>query len=279
MYDLPTVIDTHQHNWQLSRFDYRWIKPNTILAHDYLPDDALPLMRSAGADACVLVEAGTNNVKETSWFLELAHQYSHVVGVVGYVDLLSDVQAVLDSLNPEHRPLLSGIRKGCHDPNEDWGALAPGLNTLAANNLTCDLLVGPGMLPKVQEIISQHPGITFILDHFAGIRLTPIGQRDWRTALAPVAALPNVVMKVSGYLTSAEPQPLNAEMLWSYLEIALELFGAERLMYGSDWPVCLLGGTYAETINLLHTVTGSLSPQEQAALWSRTAIRTYNLAA
>lgn len=279
MYDLPTIIDTHQHNWQLNRYDYRWIKPNTTLAQDYLPEDALPLMRSAGVEGCVLVEAGVGNVEETHWFLELAHQHAHIKGIVGYFDLQDNVQAILDSINPEHRPLLSGIRKGCHDPNEDWDALAPAFKTLADNHLTCDLLVGPGLLPLVQHIISQHPNLTFILDHFAGARLTPTGQHDWRTALQPVAALPNVVMKVSGYLTSAEPQPLNAQTLWPYLEIGLELFGADRLMYGSDWPVCLRAGAYAETINLLHTVTGSLSPQEQSALWSGTAIRTYNLAA
>lgn len=273
---IPAIIDTHQHNWQLSRFPYPWIKPDTVLAVDYLPADALAVMQPAGVAACVLVEAGAGATGELGWFLELAHTHAHIQGVVGHVDLHADFTATLDQLNPEHRPYLKGIRRGVFDDMQA-GALNALLKSLAEHGLTCDLLIGRDQLQQVTALVSQHPGVTFVLDHFAGAALTGNNLAQYQAALQPVAALPNTVLKISGYLTAADPQPLTANILWPYLETALELFGTARMMYGSDWPVCLRGGTYQETVNLLTTVTRNLSPQEQADLWNGTATRTYHL--
>lgn len=272
----PAIIDTHQHNWQLSRFPYPWIKPDSVLGVDYLPEDGLALMEPDGVVGCVLVEAGAGAVGELDWFLELAYTHEHIRGVVGHVDLHADFAATLDQLNPDHRSYLKGIRRGIFDeaPNK---ALTSLLKALAQQGLTCDLLIGRDKLPLVEPIVRQHPQVTFVLDHFAGVAISGSNLTHYQAALQPIAALPNTVLKVSGYCTAADPQPLTATTLWPYLETALELFGTSRMMYGSDWPVCLRGGSYHETVSLLQTVTRNLSPHEQAELWNGTATRTYNL--
>lgn len=266
------IIDTHQHNWELSRFDYAWIKPDSPLAFNALPADALPLMQASGVDQCVLVEGGTHAPEELDWLLQLADQHTHIAGVVGWLDLKGDVAARLAHVNPSHRAYLKGVRYGCSDPQDDWAALDRGLAVLAENSLTCDLLVGQDMLPHVAQLVSRHSDVRFILDHFAGTRLTPGKAAEWATQSADCAALPNAYLKVSGFLTAAEPKPLAVQTLKTYLDIALDLFGPSRLMYGSDWPVCTLGGTYADTVALLRQC---VSPQ--ADLWAANARLIYDL--
>ncbi len=272
-----TVIDTHQHYWDLERFHYRWIPDNSVLSQNYLPADVLPLMQQARVDGCVLVEAGVNQPAELHWFLELAAAHTHIMGVVGYIDLLGDVQAVLDSISPEHGHYLKGVRIGISDPAVDYSVYHPGLSVLAAHSLTCDLLIRSDTLPQVAQLAQANPQVTFILDHFAGATIRPDGYTNWQKQLEPVAALPNTVMKVSGYLTAADPKPPALETLRPYFEIALRIFGPSRLMYGSDWPVCLLGDSYQASADLLRQLTHALTPDEQAAIWGRTAIETYQL--
>ncbi len=273
-----TSVDTHQHNWDFSKFEYRWIQPDTILAQNYLPDDALPVMQAAGIEVCVLVEAGVRHVDETHWFLELAAAYDHIAGVVGHLDLRGDTAAELATVNPAHRQHLKGVRVGIMDPAIDYSTeLDAGLQILAANNLTCDLLIRNDTLPRVTEVAAAHPAVTFILDHFAGASITADGYTNWKKALEPVAAQPNTVMKVSGYLTAANPSPPDVALLCPYFDIALEFFGPQRLMYGSDWPVCLRGDQYDVGVVLLRELTANLTASEQAAIWGQTAQHTYHL--
>ncbi|MBZ0300859.1 MAG: amidohydrolase, partial [Anaerolineae bacterium] len=131
--------------------------------------------------------------------------------------------------------------------------------------------------PQVRALAAAHPGVTFVLDHFAGARIHADDHADWRTQLEPVAALPNTVMKVSGYLTAADPMPPSIDTLRPFFETALDLFGPARLMYGSDWPVCLRGGSYEAGVQMLQTLAGALTLDEQLDLWGRTATKTYQL--
>lgn len=270
------IVDTHQHNWQIARFPYPWITPGDTLARDYMPADALPLMHGVNVTSCVLVEAGASAQAEITWMLELAQRHPHISGVVGKIEDMRQAEHVIHQIDSAQRAHLKGVRINCFE-GEDWDAYAVGLRALAIHHLTCDVLVGRGMLPLVVAMMTANPDVTFVLDHLAGTRVAPDGYAAWQEALRPAAALPNVVMKLSGYLTSADPQPLDARTLEPYVEIALELFGARRLMYGSDWPVCTLGGTYADTVNCLKPMVDRLSPDEQSAIWHRTAIRTYRL--
>lgn len=271
------IIDTHQHNWQLNRFSYSWISQGSKLAYHYLPADAQPIMRAADVSCCVLVEAGAQSPGELHWMLELAATYPHIAGVVAAIDLTADVESVLAEIDPNHISDLKGVRINCFDPEANWHLLTTGLQTLAAHHLTCDLLIGANVLPHLQTLLAMNPNVTFILDHFGGARITHGGHVAWKEAIRRIAALPNTVVKISGYLTAADSQPLRRDTLCTYVDTALELFGTQRLMYGSDWPVCLLSGTYVDTVNLLKTAVSALSPDEQAEIYANTAIRTYSL--
>ena len=270
------VIDAHQHVWQLHRFAYRWIRPDSPLYGDYLPEAARAEMEAAGVDACLLVEAD-NSFAETAWLLELAGSQEHVGGVVGWADLLApEAPATLGAY--AENPLFKGVRLTWLEPREDWEAVAGQLGMLVKPGLSCDLRLSPRAFSQVAAVIARNPDVTFILDHFAGADLTKVSPDLWAANLRPLAELPNVVMKVSGYLTMAPAPPLTPDDLDSFLEQALALFGAERLMFGSDWPVCTrYGASYGDALALLRAVIDPLSLDEQAAILGGTAARVYRL--
>ncbi|MCS7061758.1 MAG: amidohydrolase family protein [Anaerolineae bacterium] len=267
------MLDAHQHYWQLSRFNYDWIAPdNSVLRQDYMPADLWPAMRAAGVQAGVVVQAH-NSVDEARWLLELTDHNTHLSGVVGWVDLAAlDAPATLADL--ARHPRFKGVRA---QPTGDLCAFERALDALADLGLTCDLLIGPDYIESVVALARSHPRIVFVLDHFAGFRLAPGAHEGWRRQVQPLADLPNVVLKVSGYLTAAEPRPLQTETLRAWVEVAVEVFGAGRLMYGSDWPVCLQAGPYADTVRLVHEATASLDPLARESLHAGTAARVYRL--
>jgi L-fuconolactonase len=150
---------------------------------------------------------------------------------------------------------------------------------LSAKHLTLDLLLGPAQLNEAVDLVSSHPDVQFVLDHFAGVRITPGKDLEFASSLQPFAALSNAAMKVSGYLTLAAeaPLPTLSRTLQPYLDAALDIFGSDRLLFGSDWSVCTQRGTYADVVGTLRTLTSALSLDEQAAIWGDTATRVYRL--
>lgn len=267
------IVDTHQHYWQLSRFDYGWIAPdNAVLHRDYAPADLWPAMRAAGVQAGIIVQAH-NSVDEARWMLELTDHNPHLAGVVGWVDLSApDAPATLSDL--ARHPRFKGVRA---QPTGDLRAIARGLDALADLGLSCDLLMGPDHIESVVALARFYPRIVYVLDHFAGFRLAPGAHEAWRWQVQPLADLPNVTLKVSGYLTAAEPRPLQVETLCAWVGVAMEVFGAGRLMYGSDWPVCLQAGQYEHGVDLLREATAHLSPAAQSSIRAGTAMRVYRL--
>ncbi len=273
MSDPLTIIDAHQHYWQLHNFAYEWHKQvnRPEMNRDYLPTDLLPQMQAAGVQYSVLIEAD-NSLAETTWMLDLAQRYPHIAGVVGWVDLAApDIETTLDQFARD--PLFKGIRLFA----EEWQPLSNGLRALAERNLTCDVLPRAGELPKVLEMMRAHPQTRFVVNHLAGQALTPGGVVPWTEQLRPLAELPNVWMKFSAIQGLAEPKPITVETLQPYLNSALALFGAQRLLFASDWPVSTLSGPYAECIAVMRAATASLSEEEQAWIWGQTAISTYGL--
>lgn len=207
--------------------------------------------------------------------LDLTQHYLHIAGVVGWADLSDPkVGATLDELARE--PLFKGIRL-MPMPDKDWHSLDHGLQALAARGLTCDILPNEETLPLALEMMRTHPETSFVVNHLAGLPLTPGGVQPWTEKLKPLAALPNLRMKFSAIQGLAEPPPITAQTLQPYLTSALTLFGAERLLFASDWPVSTLSGPYAECINIMCEVTADLSKHEQARIWGETAIETYRL--
>lgn len=271
---MPPIIDAHQHNWQLARFSYSWIPPDSPLHRDYLPTEARREMDLAGVEACVLVEAA-GSFPETAWLLEQAVRHAHIAGVIGWADVLDPAAIPALAIYADHA-LFKGVRLDWRQPKDNWEALATTLGLLNRPGLSCDLLLSPPALPQLKQVIGRNPGVTFVLDHFAGVKLTAVSHTMWAAGIKPLAELPNVVLKVSGYM-SAYPE-LTPIILDAYLGAALEAFGADRLMYGSDWPVSISRGHgYRDSLAALLTAIERLSAAEQAAILGGTAIRVYRL--
>jgi L-fuconolactonase len=276
MPDSMITVDAHQHYWQLQNFVYPWNKEVNLPAMnlDYLPPDILPQMQELGMQYSVLIQAD-DSLGETRWMLDLAQRYPHIAGVVGWADLSDpDVGATLDELARD--PFFKGIRL-MSMPDKDWHALDHGLQALAARGLTCDILPNEETLPLALEMMRAHPETSFVVNHLAGLPLAPGGVQPWTEKLKPLAALPNLRMKFSAIQGLAEPSPITAQILQPYLASALTLFGAERLLFASDWPVSTLSGPYAECISIMREVTTDLSEHGQARIWGETAIETYRL--
>lgn len=273
MSDLMITIDAHQHYWQLQNFAYEWHKQvdRAEMNRDYLPADILLQMQAAGIQYSVLIEAD-NSLAETTWMLDLAQREPHIAGVVGWVDLAApDVEVTLDQLARE--PLFKGVR--LH--SAEWQPLSHGMRALAERHFTCDVLPRAGMLPRVLEMLRAHPQTRFVVNHLAGQALIPGGVAPWTEQIRPLAELPNVWMKFSAIQGLAEPKPISVETLQPYLDSALSLFGAQRLLFASDWPVSTLSGPYAECVAVMRAATASLSVEEQAWIWGKTAISIYGL--
>lgn len=270
------TVDAHQHYWQFQNFEYAWHKQVNLpeMNKDYLPADILPHMQALGLQYSVLIQAD-NSLAETTWMLDLARHHPHIAGVVGWVDLAApDASESLDGFASDQ--LFKGVRV-MPAPQQEWRSLSAGLQALATRNLACDLLPAAGTLPLVAEMIRAHPETRFVINHLAGQALIPDGVGPWTEQLRPLSALSNVFMKFSAIQGLAEPPPISVEILRPYLDSALTLFGAQRLLFASDWPVSTLTGPYHECIEVMRAATASLSAEERARIWGQSAIEVYHL--
>ncbi|MFJ2030162.1 amidohydrolase family protein [Streptosporangium sp. NPDC087985] len=277
------IIDAHHHLWTA---DYQWLAEPGLEAirRDYTIADLTPRLEAAGVTATVLVEAGRCDTAETTEFLALAATTPRIAGVVGWASLTDpDLPATLAA----YRDLpgaakLVGIRdqvQGIDDPGHlDRPDVRAALAGIGAAGLTYDLVVRVGQLAAGTEAARAIPGTVFVLDHLGKPRIGvgAEGFAEWRAAVAPLAACDNVVAKLSGLLVEAGPG-WNVSMIRPYVDVALELFGADRLMVGSDWPVCELVASYSAALEAIDTCLGGLSATERAAVTAGTAIRTYRL--
>jgi L-fuconolactonase len=288
------TIDAHQHYWRLVRGDYRWLRPDVPalapLRHDFAPHDLQPALARHGIGTTVLVQAA-DSTAETDYLLELAAQHPGIGAVVGWVDL-SDAACVPVLERWSARPAFKGVRPMLQDlPEADWIAHAPhaaAVPALVRLGLRFDALVQPWHLAALLGFARRHPALPIVIDHAAKPRLGEgwAGEwaSSWRRGLAELAALPQVVCKLSGLLTEMSPaQRQTADSALATLrpvwDTLLEAFGPDRLMWGSDWPVLTLAGSYDAWVALSDRLIGTLSPDEQAALWGSTAARFYGLAA
>jgi len=278
-----TIVDAHHHVWDLAVRDQPWIAgpPMAPIRRSFRVDDLRPSADAAGVTATVLVQTVTV-ADETPEMLAIAAAEPLVAGVVGWTDLTSP--AVADELArlaacPGGRHLV-GIRHQVQsEPDPDWLRRADvirGLRAVAAAGLCYDLVVLPHQLAAAAYAATEVPGLTLILDH-AG--KPPIGRGDldpWRAAIRTFAARPNTACKLSGLVTEAPPgAPLDA--FAPVADVILEEFGPERIMFGSDWPVCLLARDYAGVVELAQLLTAGLSDAERTAVFSSTAARLYEI--
>ena len=276
------TIDSHHHFWHYSAAEYPWIGEGmSVLQRDYLPADLKPELPTAGIDGVVTVQA-RQSIAETAWLCELAEQTEFIKGVVGWVPLAeSTLSQTLDALAS---PWLKGVRHVVQEEQADEFLLRPefnaGIRQLSDRGLVYDLLILGRQLSPTLRFVDQHPDQPFVLDHIAKPTITP-GHFDphWAEDFRKLAQRENVTCKFSGVTTEVRADLWTIDSIRPYWDTALAAFGPSRLMFGSDWPVCLLKTSYHRWCSTLRTLTAELSESEQAAVWGNTASRIYQLEA
>jgi L-fuconolactonase len=276
------TVDAHHHVWDLSVRDQDWIPEHSPLRRDFALTDLEPEASAAGVTRTVLVQTVTGP-EETPELLALADRHELIAGVVGWTDLtrpdIADELARLRRLPGGAH--LKGIRHQVQgEPDPRW-LLRPdvrrGLAALADAGLVHDLVVLPHQLPACVEAARSAPGLTFVLDHVGKPPIASGALEPWATHLRALAALPNTVCKLSGLVTEADPVTWTVADLRPYAETALAAFGPERVMYGSDWPVCTQSATYAQVLESARKLTAGLGAREHTAVFEGTARRVYGL--
>jgi L-fuconolactonase len=274
------MIDSHQHFWQVSRFAYPWMSSDLgVLYRDYLPDDLAPILQQNGVKQTVLVQA-SNSVAESRWLLDLADGNSFIAGVVGWVDLMSvEIDAQLDELCVH--PKFKGVRHLVEsEPQDDWlvqPAVLAGLRKLSARGLSYDLLVHTRHLRYVPHVAESCPDLRLVVDHMAKPPIARNEIKEWSEALKPVARYSNIHCKLSGLVTEANWSSWQANDLRPYVEHGLELFGPDRMMFGSDYPVCLLAASYGRVLDSFQEILKDISDSDRDKIFSKNAARFYRL--
>ncbi|MFF9568728.1 amidohydrolase family protein [Streptomyces sp. NPDC014685] len=278
------IVDAHHHVWDLSVRDQDWITGDELapLRRNFTLADLEPEARAAGVRATVLVQTVTVP-EETPEFLALAHGSDLVAGVVGWCDLttpdVADTLAALRELPGGDR--LVGIRHQVQgEPDPDW-LLRPdvrrGLRAVADAGLVYDLVVRAPQLPATVRAATLLPELTFVLDHAGKPPVATGALRPWADDLRALAARPNTVCKLSGLVTEADVRSWTVSDLRPYTDTVLDAFGPDRLMFGSDWPVCRLAVTYQEVVDTARTLIGDLGEDERVRVLATTAERVYGL--
>jgi L-fuconolactonase len=273
-------IDAHQHFWHYTPEEYGWIGPEmAVLQKDHLPDDLAVMAAPLGIGGTVAVQA-RKTLEETQWLLDLAEEHQLVKGVVGWVDLRSPrVGEQLERFCAS--PYFRGVRHVVQDEPNDRFMLQPdflaGLEVLADHQITYDILIFPKHLPVACQVVERFPNQAFVLDHIGKPFIKDGTLEPWATDLKRLARYPNVTCKVSGMVTEADWQLWRPADLWPYMDIVFEAFGPERIIFGSDWPVCTVAGAYDEVAEVVESYVDYLSEDERAAIWGGTAAEFYGL--
>jgi len=254
-------IDAHQHFWEIGRLTYPWMPSEpSVLRQDFLPDRLAPILARNRFDGTVVVQAH-HSLDETRWLLDLAEQTEFIRAVVAWVDLTDpQLGKVLDEL--QRRPKFKGARHQAHDePDDHWllrSDVLAGLSELARRSLPYDLLFYPRHLRLVPLIAERVPGLRMVIDHIAKPLIAEQILEPWAADIEEAAKLPQVYCKLSGMITEADVKSWKPEHLKPYVLHVMRIFAPDRLMFGSDWPVCLLAGSWKE---VLAAFTQSIGPQ------------------
>jgi len=274
------IIDSHHHFWKYNKTDYGWIGEDMkCLKNDFLPPDLEKEVRGTGVDGVISVQA-RQSIKETEWLLELAKQHEIIKGFVGWLPLIEEnLEVYLQKY--ASNSYLKGVRHVLHDEvdakymlREDFNL---GIAKLKAYNLSYDILIFERHLPQTCMFVDKHPEQVFILDHIAKPLIKKNVLFPWREQIRELAKREHVYCKISGLITEADINKWTEKQLIPYLDIVLEAFGAERLLFGSDWPVCLLGCNYTDWFQLVQRFLEPLSENEKKKIMGLNAIRVYKL--
>jgi L-fuconolactonase len=279
---MPPIIDAHHHFWELKRpFNYAWLDApaNAPIRRDFLPEHLEPHLRRAGIQRTIFVQT-QHDLEENRWVLGLAERHPFLAGIVGWVDLASPrCEQQLEEFRDN--PRFVGVRHITQDEPDDNFIVRPevvrGLKVLEKHGVPFDLLFYVRHLRHVPTLARQLPELRMVIDHLGKPRIREGRMEDWLPSLRAAAAFPNVFCKLSGMITEADWQHWKPADLRPYVQAALDCFGAERSMFGSDWPVCELAGSYEQVVAALKEALGSLSKEEEENIFGGTATRFYGL--
>src|SRR5882672_1415188 len=273
-------VDSHQHFWKYDVQRHGWITDEMkVLRRDYLPADLMPELRANEMSGCIAVQADQSE-QETQFLLELANQYDAIKGVVGWVDLLSsEVAGRLRHFSQFEK--LCGFRHVVQSEADDGFMLRPefcrGIKALQEVGFTYDILIYARQLPAALELVTRFPDQPFVIDHIAKPSIRTGELAPWAAQMRSLADHKNVHCKLSGLITETDWRKWRAEDFLPYLNVVFETFGPERLMFGSDWPVCLLAGSYRQVKQLIETYVSKFSINQKKAIFGLNAVRFYGL--
>ena len=274
------IIDSHHHLWDLDLFQYDWMpEDNTILRQSYVPDYLAPIFENFSISGSVVVQAD-QTVEEAKFLLKCANDFPWIKGVVGGVDLqderVGDTLDELIGLGP-----LVGIRHQIEEePDQEWllrEQTLAGLKAVSDRNLSYDLLVKPVHLKQIPSVCNELPDLKMVVDHIAKPNILDQELQPWSDLIYKLHPYENLFCKVSGMVTEADHNDWKPQDLLPYVQTVKEVFGIDRLMWGSDWPVCLLAATYKEVMDAALFALGEVSPEEKNRFMFGSAAEFYRL--
>ncbi len=273
-------IDAHQHFWHYDPVEFAWIDESmSTIQRDFLPAHLKPILDKNGIEGCIAVQA-PQTLHETEWLLELASHNEWIKGVVGWVDLRSP--SVWKQLNAfVKHPKFKGVRHIVQAEPDTNFLMRPdfnnGISELSRHNLAYDILIYPQQLPCAIQLVDHHSNQRFVVDHLAKPHIKDSQMEPWATHIKEIAKRPNVWCKLSGMVTEANWKTWKPEDIKPYIDTVLHAFGPKRIMFGSDWPVCLVAGKYEKVLEIVTEAISSLSQGEQSAIMGETCAGFYRV--
>ena len=274
------IIDSHHHYWHYNPVEFNWIDDSMkIIRTDFLPENLEKTILEAEIDGVLSVQA-CQSIEETDWLIEMAHQNMFMKGVVGWLPLIqNDIEAILEKYSDEK--ILKGVRhviQGEADPEfmlrSDFNH---GISLLKKYSLVYDLLILEHQLPATIRFVDHHPDQPFVLDHIAKPLIGRNIITPWKENILELAKRENVSCKISGMVTEADFNHWTSQQLLPYFLVVMEAFGPDRLLFGSDWPVCLVATSYKNWADLVRNTISCFSETEQENIMGRNAVRIYDL--
>ena len=273
------ILDSHQHFWKFDPIRDAWIDEGMMtIRKDFLPNDLKPVLDEHYIDGCIAVQADQSE-EETEFLLKLAAEHSFIKAVVGWVDFRNE--NIDDRLEyfVKHKKF-KGVRHILQSEDEDFiedVSFRKGFAALAQYDLTYDILIKPAQLRAIERLVDEFPRQRFVLDHLGKPNIKEGKLQDWKVDIKALAQHPNVSCKLSGMVTEADVSHWKASDFSPYMDIVFEAFGTDRVLFGSDWPVCLLAGTYRQVMNLVLLYLEQFSFTEQEKVMGGNACKWYNI--
>ncbi|KAL4219607.1 hypothetical protein ACF0H5_022180 [Mactra antiquata] len=274
------IVDCHFHVYELERFKYPWPTPGMKIYRNYFPCQFEKAIEGTNVKHAIFVQCLNSSIAEAEWVIDMASRHNIIKGVVAGLDLTSpSLEEDINKLKPSG--LFKGVRHILDMEKEDWiicDDVSQGLHTLAKYDITFDVLVRPHHLKYVPQVVSKHTSTKFVINHIAKPPFNTGKLDGWREDMAEIAKYPNVYCKISGLISEQEPDTWKSIDYQPYIDHILSVFGVDRCMYGSDWPVFdMVDATYKQNLKVTRNVLSKLSDADQRKIFKENAIKFYNL--